>query len=177
MRNSSTSELLLPLYKVSSVGVSVPEVHYRLSEKSDVPAMARVRAQEWETEEYWNTRIARYLDRELHPQHALLPRVSYSALQGDSLVGFIAGHLTRRFACDGELEWINVIPERRGTAVASELLRLLAAWFVAQNAFRICVDVDPANTTARGFYLRHGAEDLNPHWLFWNDIRVVLGKK
>ena len=167
----------MSLYKVGSLGVSVPEVHYRLSEKSDVPAMARIRAREWETEEYWNTRITRYLDRELHPQHALLPRASYSALEGDSLVGFIAGHLTRRFACDGEFEWINVIPERRGSAIASELLRLLAAWFVEQNAFRICVDVDSANAIARRFYLRHGAATLNPHWLVWNDIRVVLGKK
>lgn len=177
MQDFSRSELRLSLYKVSSLGVSVPEVHYRLSEKSDVPAMARIRAQEWETEEYWNTRISRYLDRELHPQHALLPRVSYSALQGDSLVGFIAGHLTRRFACDGELEWINVIPERRESGVASELLRLLAAWFVEQNAFRICVDVAPANTTARRLYMRHRAEALNPHWLVWNDIRVVLGQR
>jgi len=155
----------------------VPEVHYRLSDKSDVPAMARVRAQEWETEEYWKTRISQYLDRELHPQHALLPRASYSALEGDSLVGFITGHLTRRFACDGELEWINVIPERRGSGVASELLRLLAAWFVDQNAFRICVDVDPANTIARRFYLGHGAATLNPHWLVWDNIRVILGQR
>ena len=151
--------------------------HYRLSQKSDLPAMARIRAQEWETEDYWRTRITRYLDGELHPQHALMLRVSYSALEGDSLVGFIAGHLTSRFACDGELEWINVIRERRGTAVAWELLRLLAAWFVAQSAFRICVDVDPANTTARHFYMKHGAEDLNPHWLVWNDIKVVLGQR
>src|SRR5438309_4709694 len=56
---------------------------------------------------------------------------------------------SRRFACDGELEWINVDQERRGTDVASELLRLLAAWFVEQNAFRICVDVDPDRKSTR----------------------------
>ena len=155
----------------------MPEVHYRLSDKSDVPAMARIRAQDWETENYWVTRIRRYLDRELHPQHALMPRVSYSALEGDSIVGFIAGHLTRRYACDGEVEWINVVPERRGSAVASDLLRLLAAWFVEQKASRICVDVDPANANARRFYLRHGAQNLNEHWLVWNDIKVVLGQR
>jgi GNAT superfamily N-acetyltransferase len=152
-------------------------IQYRLAEKSDIPAMARLRAEEWETEEYWTVRISRYLSGELHPQHALLPRVSYAALEGNCLVGFIAGHLTRRYACDGELEWINVIPERRGNAVASELLRLLAAWFVEQKASRICVDVDPANITARRFYLRHGAEKLNEHWLVWNDIKLVLGQQ
>jgi hypothetical protein len=90
----------------------MPTVHYKLVERSDIPAMARIRAAEWETEAYWNTRISRYLDCELHPQHALIPRVSYVASEGGCIVGFIAGHLTRRHACDGELEWINVIPER-----------------------------------------------------------------
>jgi ribosomal protein S18 acetylase RimI-like enzyme len=89
-------------------------------------------------------------------------------------VGFIAGHLTRRYACDGELEWINVVSDRRGSEIASELLRLLAAWFARHEAFRICVDVDPANTIARRFYTRHGAQSLNDHWLVWNDIKVVL---
>ena len=152
-------------------------VHYRLANESDVPAMARIRAAEWETEEYWKVRISRYMNRELHPQQALMPRVSYVALQDETLVGFVAGHLTHRFACDGELEWINVVPERRGSAVGSELLRLLAAWFIEQRASRICVDVAPANTTARRFYKRHGADDLNEHWLVWNDIKVVLGQR
>jgi hypothetical protein len=39
------------------------------------------------------------------------------------------------------------------------------------------VDVDPANTTARRFYTRHGAEKLNDYWLVWNDISVVLGEQ
>jgi ribosomal protein S18 acetylase RimI-like enzyme len=152
----------------------MPTVHYKQAERSDIPAMARIRAAEWETEAYWKVRIARYLDCELNPQHALMPRVIYVASEGGCLVGFIAGHLTRRHACDGELEWINVIPERRGSGIAAELLRLLAAWFVAEKASRICVDVDPANTAALRFYKRHGAEDLKPHWLVWNNISVVL---
>jgi len=150
-------------------------VVYREVDKSDIPAIARIRAAEWGDEDYWRIRISRYLDRELHPQHALMPRVMYVALDGDSLVGFIAGHLTRRYACDGELEWIHVIPASRGSGVASELLCRLAAWFQEQTASRICVDVDPANTTARRFYTRHGAEPLNEHWLVWNEINVVLG--
>jgi ribosomal protein S18 acetylase RimI-like enzyme len=153
------------------------QIHYRLSEESDIPAMAQIRAAEWETEEYWKRRISGYLACELHPQKALLPRVSYVALQGDSLVGFVAGHLTRRYGCDGELEWINVTPEHRGTEIASELLRLMAAWFGDHRAPRVCIDVDPSNTVARRFYMRHSAEILNPHWLVWNDISVVVAKK
>jgi hypothetical protein len=42
------------------------------------------------------------------------------------------------------------------------------------HAAKVCVDVDPANTTARRFYTRHGAVPLNPHWLVWNDITLAL---
>jgi GNAT superfamily N-acetyltransferase len=111
---------------------------------------------------------------EHHPQQALKPRAMYVATQDDEIVGFIAGHLTRRYECDGELEWINVIPKHRGSGTASELLRLLVRWFIGQNAFRICVDVDPLNLTARTFYTNHGAKELNKHWLVWNDIQVAL---
>ncbi|HLJ42490.1 MAG TPA: GNAT family N-acetyltransferase [Candidatus Acidoferrales bacterium] len=152
-------------------------VLYRLADKSDIPAMAHIRADDWETEEYWRVRISRYMDCELHPQHALMPRVTYVALEDSALVGFIAGHLTRRYACDGELEWINVIAERRGSGIASALLRKLAAWFAEQKVSRICVDAEPSNIAARRFYKRYGAADLNAHWLVWNDINVVLGKE
>ena len=119
-------------------------------------------------------RIAGYLNRELHPQHALMPRIIYVAQSGNALLGLVAGHLTRRFGCDGELEWINVVPEYRRGRIATDLLRLLAEWFGEQNASRVCVDVDPANTVARRFYERHGAEALNKYWLVWNNINVVI---
>ncbi len=50
----------------------------------------------------FGSRMALYLAGQHHPQHALAPRVIYVAEQGDSLIGFIAGHRTRRFGCDGE---------------------------------------------------------------------------
>lgn len=136
--------------------------------------MARIRAAEWETEEYWNRRIRAYMVGELDPKFALKPRINYVCYEGDSLVGFIAGHLTTRHGCQGELEWINVIPERRGSGAASKLLRVLAKWFIGQGTLRICVDVEPSNTVARRFYKRKGAEDLKPHWMVRNDIRLVL---
>jgi len=149
-------------------------VFCRRAERPDIPAMARIRAAEWGSEEYWRARIAGYLDCKLHPRQALMPRTIYVALEAGSLVGFVAGHLTRRYACDGELEWINVVGERRRNRIASELLQRLAAWFAEQNATRVCVDVDPADAVARAFYKNHGADDLNKHWLVWKDIRVVL---
>jgi hypothetical protein len=54
-------------------------------------------------------RMTAYFDGLLHPQHALPPRVIYVAHEVEALIGYIAGHLTRRFGCDGELEWLYVI--------------------------------------------------------------------
>lgn len=147
---------------------------FREAEISDIPAMARIRATEWETEEYWNRRIHAYMAGELDPKFALKPRVNYVCCEGESIVGFIAGHLTTRHGCQGELEWINVVPEKRGSGAAAELLCRLARWLVSQNAFRVCVDVEPSNKVGRKFYAKHGAEDLKPHWMVWEDIRVAL---
>lgn len=147
---------------------------YRAAEPSDIPGMARLRSSKRGTSEYWTDRITGYFDGEHNPQHALAFRMGFVARDGEAVVGFIAGHLTRRYGCDGELQWIYVDPDRRGIGIASELLRMLAKWFVEQNAFKICVDVDPSNITAHQFYKHRGADDLNPHWLVWNDIRSIV---
>lgn len=147
---------------------------YRQARDADLEELARIRARVWGSEQYWQERIRGYLTGTLHPQQALAPRVVLVASDDARIVGFIAGHLTRRYDCDGELEWINVSREERRSGVASELLRRLASWFAGQHAKRICVDVDPENASGRAFYRKHGAQDLNPHWLVWPDITVLL---
>jgi len=132
-----------------------------------------VRAHDWGTEEYWQERMRLYLTAELHPREALAARIAYVCVDGDRVAGLIAGHLSRRLGCDGELEWVSVRPEYRGQKIASRLFRVLAEWFRTQGAIRICVDVEPANRVARAFYASHGAEDLKPHWMVWKDIRSV----
>jgi GNAT superfamily N-acetyltransferase len=153
------------------------ELTYRESRSSDIPEMAEIRAYDWGTQEYWRERIAQYLGGTLHPREALLPRVSFVCVEGERVVGLIAGHLTRRFDCEGELEWISVRDAYRGRGIASGLLRHLAKWFAAQSARRICVDVEPENEVARRFYARHGAKDLKPHWMVWDDIQLAIAKK
>jgi GNAT superfamily N-acetyltransferase len=152
-------------------------VIYRKADRSDILSMARIRALHSGTEEDWQPRLGRYMACEHHPQQALMPRVVYVSVESGSVVGLVAGHLTRRYGCDGELQWIDVIPKCRGTGIAFKLLSRLAQWFAEQEASRICVNVDPANTHARRFYMRHGAEGLNEHWLVWNDIKTVLRQK
>ena len=153
---------------------SMSTIVCRPAQLSDVPALARIRAQDWGDEEYWLRRVTAYMQGESHPQQSLPERVVFVAECEERVVGLVAGHLTRRYKCDGELEWINVLSEYQRRGVASVLLRGLAEWFKERNALRICVDVQPKNTVARSFYRQHGAEDLNLHWLVWPDIRRAL---
>lgn len=149
---------------------------YRKADAGDVPGMASIRAREWGTDEYWVERIGGYLRREIHPEHSLPTRVAFIAEADGMTVGFVAGHITRRYDCSGEMEWINVLPEYREHGIALGLLRLLAGWFTQNGAPRVCVDVSPANAAARRFYARHGAVPLKRHWLVWEDITALAGR-
>jgi GNAT superfamily N-acetyltransferase len=150
--------------------LAAEEVLYRPATLRDVAAMAQIRSEHWGHAPDWEHRLASYLSGEHHPRHALLPRVMIVAEQDDEIIGFIAGHLTRRFRCDGELQWINVSAAQRRQGVATQLLRELGGWFAEYNAHKICVDAQPRNADASAFYTSHGAEPLNDHWLVWPDI-------
>jgi ribosomal protein S18 acetylase RimI-like enzyme len=145
---------------------------YRKAELSDIPTLSRLRG-DGEAGGASEDRMARYLAGTHHPQEALQAREMWLVSVDGSAIGYVAGHLTRRFECDGELQWIYVAPEARGTPVAGELLRIMARWFVAQGAKRICVDV--GDERARRFYRRHGAVEISQHWMTWDDIGTVLG--
>ena len=90
----------------------------RVVEEADVPAMAAIRAREWGTETFWADRISRYLSGQHSPQQALPARAAFVAIDGSDLIGFVAGHKTGRLGCDGELQWINVVKERRGLGLS-----------------------------------------------------------
>jgi ribosomal protein S18 acetylase RimI-like enzyme len=115
-------------------------------------------------------RMGLYLAGEHHPQHALAERVVYVAERSGAMIGFIAGHRTTRFGCDGELQWLFVLPEHRGSGAADRLLDELAAWFVGAGAHRVCVNVEPENERARRFYERRGAKPMSEHWMDWPEI-------
>ena len=152
----------------------MPDLLIREATLADVPALAAIRARTWGTEESWRERITAYLQRTHHPRHALGERAIFLALVDSDPAGLVAGHLTRRFDCNGELQWIDVVPEHQRLGIASALLRRQAEWFIAQNTTRVCVDVQPDNSIARSFYAKHGAAPLNPHWMVWNDIADAL---
>lgn len=148
----------------------------RPAEGYDVAGMATIRAQEWESQRYWEKRISGYLAGEHHPQQALPERAAFVAEKDDTIVGFVAGHRTRRFACDAELEWINVAAAYRGQGTAGRLLVRMLAWFVEQEAFRVCVNVAPENIPASRLYARYGAQALQQYWMVWPDLRSVVSQ-
>ncbi len=143
----------------------------RAAISSDIPAMAAIRASEWQTPEYWIARISGYLAGYHSPPKALPARTIFVATENNLVVAFVAGHLTTRFACHAELEWITVLAEKRGQGIAGLLLEKIARWFVEQNALRICVDPD---ASARSLYAKFGATALNRHWMVWEDSREML---
>jgi GNAT superfamily N-acetyltransferase len=148
-------------------------VEIRPAVDQDIAAMAAIRSQAWESEAYWLSRIGKYLEAEQSPQHALEPRAAFVAVDAGVVVGFVAGHRTRRYECDGELQWIDTAQGHRRRGIAGALLDTVAAWFVEQNALRVCVNVVPENFAARGLYTKYGARPLNENWLVWEDIRVI----
>ncbi len=141
----------------------------RPAQPSDIPAMAAIRAREWETEPYWVNRISGYLEATESGRAAF-----FVALDGPNLVGFVAAHRTKRWNCDAELQWINVARESRGQGVAKQLLVQIGKWFVEQNALRVCVDVEPGNAPARALYTSCGAQPVHPYWMIWEDSRTLL---
>jgi GNAT superfamily N-acetyltransferase len=118
--------------------------------------------------------MAAYLEGRHHPQHALGPRAAYLATVDGAVAGYIAGHLTRRYGCVGEVQYLYVAPAHRRAGIASRLLRQLVQWFEAQEAVRICVDVNDDSPGARAFYVSQGARPLRPHWMVWPDISTVV---
>src|SRR3954447_12634089 len=148
----------------------------RPADSTDIPGIAALRAREWQTEAYWTDRITNYLQGKQSPHDAEPERAAFVALDGTALVGFVAGHRTRRLGCDGELQWINVAEQSRGRGIAAKLICEIGAWFVGESARRICVNVEPDNVVARRIYGRCGAQPLSgrSHWMVWEDSRSMV---
>jgi len=148
------------------------DIFYRAATEENIPQLANIRARNSGTEVYWKQRITGYINGTHNPRQSLKVRIVYAAFQNENIVGFVAGHLSHRFNCDGELQWIDVLVERRRQRIGSTLIRCLAKWFITQNAYKICVD--PGNDDARKFYDSNGAAQLNQHWMYWEDISAIL---
>lgn len=149
-------------------------IRYREASRADVPAIERSRRMDREAGPA-DERMAAYLDGRHHPQQALAARTAFIALDGDDVVGYIVGHATTRFGCDGEVQHLYVAPRCRRRGVAARLLRLLATWFTERGIARVCVDVDISSPAAVPTYLALGARPLDRYWYVWEDITAPFG--
>ena len=75
-------------------------IGYRQGYESDVPEVERIRRPDAAAGPA-DPRTARYLRGEHHPQKALEPRVIYVVTDQETIVGYIGGHLTTWYDCDG----------------------------------------------------------------------------
>jgi GNAT superfamily N-acetyltransferase len=153
--------------------VTLDSLTYREVALADVAAMAQCRAAD-PLAGPADARMAAYFSGQHHPQQALLPRTGFVAIFNDTVIGYIAGHLTERFDCQGELQYLYVFPAHRRLGVARNLFLRLATWFDEHHALRVCVNVDADSPGARNFYLSMSATDLRPHWMEWRDITTTL---
>jgi len=132
---------------------------------NDLPAMCRLRAEYQGHLLEWEPRIAAYMIGQLTPAFGLEPRAVFVAVDDNEVVGFIAGHLSKRFHCHGEIYWLNVQADRRGHRIADQLLAALFDWFAQHDATRLCIEVPPSNESARKLLARHNAQSIGPLWL------------
>lgn len=149
-------------------------IGYRVATTADVPAMLRSRDADAAASP-GDERMVAYLEGRHHPHMALRPRIAFIAEAAADVAGYAAGHLTRRFECDGELQYLYVAPQYRRRGVAGALVQHLARWFVDQGARRVCVNVNADSLGALPFYRSLQAQALTPHWMVWPDIAVLSG--
>jgi GNAT superfamily N-acetyltransferase len=152
---------------------SIHDVSFRAATSADVPAMGQCRVTDPAAGPA-DPRMTAYFNGEHHPQQALLPRIGYVALARDQVIGYIAGHRTKRHGCEGEVQYLFVAPAYRRRGIGTALFRLLAEWFREHGVHKVCVGVaNDSPPEAKPFVERVGAVPLKKHWYAWEDIQVV----
>ena len=167
--------------------VGESEMQIRPVRETDLDAVARVHAQTRVASSYYHDavdvnaevqrlhpRLVGYVAGTYHPSWSLPQRSVIVAEQDNQILGFIAGHRSRRMGCNGELQWMFVLPSWQRKGIGAALLRPLATWFTEQGSRKVIVDAPPENPY-RSFYLKHGALPLDAYWLYWEDIGDVPG--
>ncbi len=159
---------------MSNLHPNLDGIVFRVATPTDAAAMIECREQD-PASPVGHPKLA-YFTGEHHPQKALGPRIGFAGFDGETIVGYIAGHLTTRFGLDGEIQYLFVAPAYRRRGIATALVRLLGDWFVAQGAAKICVNADLGSPPAEPFYQAMGGVPLAPdqrYWYVWQDAAVL----
>jgi GNAT superfamily N-acetyltransferase len=151
-------------------------IQFREASSADVSAMVDCRLGD-PTAEPADPRMRAYFDGQHNPQQALPERTGYVALENGAVIGYIAGHLTTRHGCAGEVQYLFVARAFRRRGIATKLIDLLARWFEGRGALKVCVAVAADSPReARPFLEGAGAAPLKKNWHGWDDISMVTSK-
>ena len=93
----------------------------------------------------------------------------------NKIIGYLAGHLTTRYNLDSEIQSFYVLKQEQKQKVGTSLLTEFTKWLVNMNAKSLCVGFNPENKY-KAFYLKHGGQYLNEHWIYWQDTTQLLQK-
>jgi len=100
-------------------------------------------------------------------------RIILKAVDGEEIIGYLAGHLTTRFGMDAEIQSFYILHEYQRQGIGTALLCRFSDWLKTHQGVSLCVGVLPANPY-KAFYLKNGGKYLNEHWIIWNDVSVIL---
>jgi GNAT superfamily N-acetyltransferase len=98
---------------------------------------------------------------------------TFLATANGQSVGFAAYHHTRRHDTQAELQSLYVRKEAQGHGIGTQLLHHIAVRLIEEGSTTMCVGYDPRNPYRR-FYHKYGAVEINPHWSYWPDVRVIV---
>lgn len=105
----------------------------------------------------------------LSPQTSKPPRITLKAINTQhQILGYISGHLTTRFGFDAEIQSFYILQDYQKKGIGTKLLENFVRWMRKQGANSLCVGINPKNIY-KSFYLKHGGEYLNEHWIIWKN--------
>ena len=107
------------------------------------------------------------------PQSSKPERIVYKAMVENKIVGYISGHLTTRYDKDAKIQSFYILKEFQRTGLGITLLKKFIGWLDTKNAKSLCVGFHEKNKY-QAFYLKHGGQYLNPHWIYWDDINQIF---
>ena len=110
------------------------------------------------------------------PQTSKPDRVTLKAVNNDDkIIGYLSGHLTTRFNLDAEIQSFYILKTEQKKGIGTMLLKEFTKWLEKKNAKSLCVGFKPENKY-KSFYLKHGGQYLNEHWIIWNDITKLFDR-
>lgn len=149
-------------------------VDFRPAREEDVGPISKICPVSRASKEYWQCLLHNYIKNEFNPHHALPDRIVYVATREESVIAFIAGHLTHRSNYPGHLQWIAVEKDYQRKGIGSELLWKMGDWFIKKDTRCVRADVERWQTDLVNFYYNQKAERINTRGVCWNNIGTLM---